>query len=142
MLLLGILLHGVCYDFFFVAGQIYTNKFAGDRFRSAAQGLITLVTYGIGILIGSLLAGPIVDNFALPDNHAWRQIWLVPAIIAAVVLVAFLLLFKDKDQDKGARADTGIGPETTSTTLEAPGTSLPAPDTRQDSTQRHDPREE
>jgi nucleoside transporter len=144
MLLLGILLHGVCYDFFFVAGQIYTNKFAGDRFRSAAQGLITLATYGIGILIGSLLAGPIVDNFALPDNHAWRQIWLVPAVIAAVVLVAFLLLFKDqdKDKDRGARADTGIGPETTSTTLEAPGASLPAPDDGQNNEQRHDPGKE
>lgn len=138
MLLLGILLHGVCYDFFFVAGQIYTNKFAGDRFRSAAQGLITLATYGIGILIGSLLAGPIVDNFAIPDNHAWRQIWLVPAAIAAVVLLAFLLLFKDK----GTRADTGIGPEATSTTLEAPGAALPAPDTRQNNTQRQDPGKE
>ncbi len=138
MLLLGILLHGVCYDFFFVAGQIYTNKFAGDRFRSAAQGLITLATYGIGILIGSLLAGPIVDNFAIPDNHAWRQIWLVPAAIAAVVLLAFLLLFKDK----GTRADTGIGPETTSTTLEAPGAPLPAPDTRQNNMQRQDPAKE
>jgi nucleoside transporter len=138
MLLLGILLHGVCYDFFFVAGQIYTNKFAGDRFRSAAQGLITLATYGIGILIGSLLAGPIVDNFAIPDNHAWRQIWLVPAAIAAVVLLAFLLLFKDK----GTRADTGIGPEATSTTLEAPGAALPAPDIRQNNTQRQDPGKE
>jgi MFS family permease len=128
----------VCYDFFFVAGQIYTNKFAGDRFRSAAQGLITLATYGIGILIGSLLAGPIVDNFAVPEGHEWRQIWLVPAAIAAVVLLAFLLLFRDR----GARAETGLGLETTSTTLEAPGTSLPAPGPGQNEAQRQDPRKE
>lgn len=137
MLLLGILLHGICYDFFIVAGQIYTNKFAGDRFRSSAQGLITLGTYGIGILIGSLVSGPIVDNFALTDNHDWRQIWLVPAAIAAVVMLAFLLLFKDR----GARADTGLGQETTSTTLEAPGAALPAPDTRQNNAPHQDLRE-
>lgn len=138
MLLLGILLHGVCYDFFFVAGQIYTNKFAGDRFRSAAQGLITLATYGIGILIGSLLAGPIVDAFAIPDNHEWRQIWLVPAAIAAVVLLAFLLLFKDRGRQTDI--DTGLGQEATATTLEAPGATLPAPDTRHGKTPRQEPR--
>lgn len=101
------------------------------RFRSSAQGLITLATYGIGILIGSLLAGPIVDTFAIPDNHEWRQIWLLPAGIAAVVLLAFMLLFKDR----GTRADAGLGLETTSTTLEAPGASLPTPDTRQNNPQ-------
>jgi MFS family permease len=74
MLLLGIVLHGICYDFFFVVGQIYPDKFAGERFRSAAQGLITLATYGLGILIGSLLAGPIVDRFATADGHDWTQI--------------------------------------------------------------------
>jgi nucleoside transporter len=97
MLLLGILLHGICYDFFFVAGQIYTNKFAGDRFRSAAQGLITLATYGIGILIGSLLSGPIVDQFVVEGGHDWRQIWVIPAAIAAVVLVLFFILFRDRE---------------------------------------------
>src|SRR3954447_1200173 len=75
LLLLGIVLHGVCYDFFFVAGQIYTDKFAGKRFRSAAQGMITLATYGVGILIGSLIAGPIVDSFVTADGHDWTQIW-------------------------------------------------------------------
>src|SRR5918998_4007308 len=86
MLLLRIVLHGICHDFFFVAGQIYTDKFAGARFRSAAQGLITLATYGIGILIGSLVAGPIVDGFATADGHDWTQIWIIPAIIAGAVL--------------------------------------------------------
>ncbi|GID90716.1 nucleoside permease [Amorphoplanes digitatis] len=119
MLLLGILLHGICYDFFFVAGQIYTDKFAGERFRSAAQGMITLATYGVGILIGSLAAGPIVDNFATADGHDWTQIWIIPAVIAAVVLVLFLLLFKDRGT---------VGHPTlldaSRTTLEAPGTTV------------------
>ena len=123
LLLIGLLLHGICYDFFFVAGQIYTNKFAGDRFRSSAQGLITLATYGIGILIGSLVSGPIVDSFATADNHEWRQIWIIPAVIAAVVLIVFLLLFKDR----GTPADATVGSESAATTLEAPGSPLPTP---------------
>jgi nucleoside transporter len=124
LLIIGLLLHGVCYDFFFVAGQIYTNRFAGDRFRSSAQGLITLATYGVGILIGSLVSGPIVDSFATaPDSHAWRSIWVIPAAIAAAVLVLFLLLFKDRDTS----VTTTVGRETELTTLEAPGTSLPMP---------------
>ena len=108
LLIVGLVLHGICYDFFLVAGQIYTNKFAGDRFRSSAQGLITLATYGIGILIGSLVSGPIVDSFATADGHEWRQIWLIPAVIPAVVLVVFLLLFKDQ----GNPPDATVGLET------------------------------
>lgn len=111
------------YDFFFVAGQIYTNRFAGDRFRSSAQGLITLATYGVGILIGSLVSGPIVDSFATADTHQWRQLWIIPAIIAAVVLVLFLLLFKDRTTPTAAT----LGLESEITTLEAPGASLPMP---------------
>jgi nucleoside transporter len=120
MLLIGIVLHGICYDFFFVAGQIYTDKFAGARFRSAAQGLITLATYGIGILIGSLVAGPIVDRFATADGHTWTQIWIVPAIIAGVVLILFLILFKDRRTVEQATVY-----DETKTTLEAPGTAVP-----------------
>jgi len=102
MLIAGILLHGICYDFFFVTGQIYTDRLAGERFKSAAQGLITLGTYGIGMLIGSLLSGPIVDNRALPGGagHDWQAIWLIPATIAAIVLVLFLLLFKENKNEK------------------------------------------
>ena len=116
MLLLGIVLHGVCYDFFFVAGQIYTDKFAGQRFRSAAQGLITLATYGVGILIGSLVAGPIVDRFATADGHNWTQIWIIPALIAGVVMVLFLILFKDRRVEDATMLDAAR------TTFEAPGT--------------------
>jgi nucleoside transporter len=119
MLLLGIVLHGICYDFFFVAGQIYTDKFAGKRFRSAAQGMITLATYGVGILIGSLLAGPIVDSFKTADGHDWTQIWIIPAIIAGVVMILFLILFKDRRVEHVTTLDT------TRTTLEAPGTTVP-----------------
>jgi nucleoside transporter len=119
MLLVGIVLHGICYDFFFVAGQIYTDKFAGARFRSAAQGLITLATYGVGILIGSLVAGPIVDGFATADGHTWTQIWIVPAIIAGVVLILFLILFKDRRVEQATVYDE------VRTTIEAPGTAVP-----------------
>ena len=119
LLLLGIVLHGICYDFFFVAGQIYTDKFAGARFRSAAQGLITLATYGVGILIGSLIAGPIVDRFATADGHDWNQIWIIPAAIAAVVLVLFLIFFKDRRHEEVTILDASM------TTLEAPGTAVP-----------------
>jgi MFS family permease len=123
LLLVGLLLHGICYDFFFVAGQIYTNRFAGDRFRSSARGLITLATYGVGILIGSLVSGPIVDYFAAGETHSWREIWIIPAVIAAVVLVLFLLLFKDRSTPTTA----SLGLETEITTLEAPGAALPTP---------------
>jgi nucleoside transporter len=119
VLLLGIILHGICYDFFFVAGQIYTDKFAGERFRSAAQGLITLATYGVGILIGSLVAGPIVDAYATEDGHDWSQIWIYPAAIAGVVLVLFLLLFKDRRTEQTTVLDASR------TTFEAPGTAVP-----------------
>ena len=119
LLLLGIVLHGICYDFFFVAGQIYTDKFAGERFRSAAQGMITLATYGAGILIGSLAAGPIVDRFATADGHDWAQIWIIPAAIAGVVMVLFLILFKDRRVEHATMLDTSR------TTDEAPGTAVP-----------------
>ncbi|UOG75134.1 nucleoside permease [Hymenobacter tibetensis] len=98
MLIAGIVLHGICYDFFFVTGQIYTDNLAGEQSKSAAQGFITLATYGVGMLLGSLLSGQIVDAHKTADNlHDWQTIWLIPAGIAAGVLVAFLLLFKDRN---------------------------------------------
>ena len=97
MLLTGIALHGICYDFFFVSGQIYTDSKAGDRFKSAAQGLITLATYGIGMLIGFWVAGKIADKYLVSEGvHSWQDIWIFPAIFAAVVLVIFALLFKNE----------------------------------------------
>lgn len=97
MLITGIALHGICYDFFFVSGQIYTDSKAGDKFKSAAQGLITLATYGLGMLIGFWVAGKITDKYLLTEGgHAWADIWTFPAIFAAVVLVLFLVFFKNE----------------------------------------------
>ena len=98
MLIAGIVLHGICYDFFFVTGQIYTDNLAGERFKSAAQGFITLATYGVGMLIGTLISGPVVDHFKTGDNmHNWQSVWLIPAAIAGVVLALFLIFFTDKN---------------------------------------------
>jgi nucleoside transporter len=97
MLILGIALHGICYDFFFVAGQIYTNSKAGEKFKSSAQGLITLATYGVGMLIGFEIAGMISDNYKTTDGVMnWKMIWIIPAGIAFVVFLLFALLFNDK----------------------------------------------
>jgi nucleoside transporter len=96
MLILGIALHGICYDFFFVSGQIYTNSKAGEKFKSAAQGLITLATYGIGMLIGFIVAGQITDMYKVNGVADWKTIWIIPAGIAFVVFILFALLFNDK----------------------------------------------
>ena len=97
MLAIGIALHGVCYDFFFVSGQIYTDSKAGEKAKSAAQGLITLATYGVGMLVGFWVAGQIVDKNVLADgNHSWHDVWLFPAIFAIGVLVLFALFFKEE----------------------------------------------
>ena len=100
MLIAGIVLHGICYDFFFVTGQIYTDNLAGEKFKNAAQGLITLATYGVGMLIGSLVSGPIVDAYATGNTHDWKAIWLIPAAIAGVVTVLFVLFFRDNARPK------------------------------------------
>jgi len=98
LLLLGIALHGVCYDFFFVSGQIYIDSKAGPQIKSAAQGLITLATYGAGMLIGFWAAGKITDAYASgPGVHDWKSIWEFPAAFAAVVFVLFALAFRNEN---------------------------------------------
>ena len=102
MLYAGILLHGVCYDFFFVTGQIYVDQRAPGDLRAAAQGLIAFVTLGVGMFIGSLVSGRVVDAFLLsaePPSHAWDQIWIVPAAGAAGVLVLFALFFRPRSAE-------------------------------------------
>lgn len=95
MLLIGIGLHGICYDFFFVSGQIYTDSHAGAKYKSSAQGLITLATYGVGMLIGFWAAGLISDFYlSESDGHIWKSIWLIPAGISVMVLLLFMALFK------------------------------------------------
>ena len=96
MLYGGIILHGICYDFFFVTGQIYTNERAGDRFRASAQGMITLATYGFGMLIGFWIAGLISEKYTIPGGHLWKNVWMIPAGIAGFVLLLFAVFFKDK----------------------------------------------
>ena len=99
MILTGILLHGICYDFFFVAGQIYVDQRASVKIRAAAQGFITLVTQGAGYLVGGIVSGRIVDRYtrAVADGgvvHDWTSIWWIPAAMAGAVLLLFALLFK------------------------------------------------
>jgi MFS family permease len=96
LLLLGIALHGVCYDFFFVSGQIYVDAKAGAGHKSAAQGLITLATYGVGMLVGFWAAGRIGDLYANGGTHDWRAIWLYPAGFAAGVFVLFAASFRNE----------------------------------------------
>ena len=96
LLIIGIALHGICYDFFFVSGQIYTDSKAGEHYRSAAQGMITLATYGVGMLIGFSVAGSISDRFNDNGQHDWFQIWIWPAGLAAAILALFALLFRNE----------------------------------------------
>lgn len=104
MLYLAIVLHGVCYDFFFVTGQIYTDNKAGEKIKNSAQGLITLATYGIGMGIGSVLSGQVLDKYTSKVGdlsiHDWTSVWMVPAAISAVVLLIFILVFKDNTRVK------------------------------------------
>ena len=106
MLYLAILFHGICYDFFFVTGQIYTDMKAPEKIRANAQGFLTFVTLGVGMVIGTFLSGWIVKFFTLVDDlgepvgYQWRQIWLTPAAMAAIVMVLFVLIFKDNGKRK------------------------------------------
>lgn len=96
MLYAGIILHGICYDFFFVTGYMYTEKKAGEKIKNAAQGLFTFATYGVGMFIGTWFSGFIVDYYKLDTGHNWFKIWYVPAYIAMGVLLYFILFFREK----------------------------------------------
>jgi MFS family permease len=101
LLYIAILLHGVCYDFFFVTGQIFVDQQADVRIRAAAQGLIAFVTHGLGMFIGALVTGRVVQAYASAGvdgvaRHAWLSIWVVPAAGAAAVFVLFALVFRPK----------------------------------------------
>lgn len=97
MLFSGIILHGICYDFFFVSGQIYTDYKAGEKIKSSAQGLITLATYGVGMLIGFWLAGKIYDSYTdISGAQDWKMIWTIPAAISAAVMVLYAISFKNE----------------------------------------------
>lgn len=101
MLYGGIILHGICYDFFFVTGQIYIDNKAGQSMKSAAQGMITFATYGVGMLIGSYVSGFLTQQYASTVNgilqYDWKSIWFVPASIALVVIIIFAIFFKERE---------------------------------------------
>jgi nucleoside transporter len=106
MILSGIILHGICYDFFFVAGFIYVDKKATKEIRGQAQGFVVLATYGLGMLIGSQIAGYLFNGMITAQGKEalmqWQNFWYVPAILALAVLIFFTVFFKDKEVDKKA----------------------------------------
>ena len=101
MVLGGILLHGMCYDFIFVMGRMYVDKAAGDSLRASAQGLHAVFTLGAGMFVGSWLSGVVAQNYTNAQNvHDWKAIWLVPALMSAVLIPVFLALFREKSAEE------------------------------------------
>jgi nucleoside transporter len=113
MIITGIALHGICYDFFFVAGQIYIDKKANAQIRAQAQGLIIFVTYGVGMLVGAQIAGTVYNSFlgnapslTLPQ---WQSFWWIPAAFALVILILFVALFKQRRKENITEAEAEKG---------------------------------
>lgn len=130
MILGGVLLHGICYDFFFVTGQIYVDKKSTPGIRGQAQGLLVLVTYGVGMLIGAQVAGRVYNGFLgsaeILSPEQWQGFWWFPATFAAAVLVLFIFLFHDRvDRDAEAVTPAADEPDASLTPVSDPG--VPAP---------------
>ena len=110
MILSGVALHGICYDFFFVAGQIYVDKKAKPEIRAQAQGLIIFVTYGVGLLVGAQIAGSVYNSFLGSATsltlQQWQSFWWIPAVFAVIVLVIFILLFRERQQIRATEEET------------------------------------
>lgn len=117
MILLGIVLHGVCYDFFFVTGQIYVDKKSNEKIRGQAQGFIILVTYGFGFLFGAQIAGRVylsfLQNADKLNPEQWQNFWFIPAAFALFVLIFFVITFKDTSKSGTSENKEEIKPEVT-----------------------------
>jgi len=102
MIVIGILLHGICYDFFFVTGQIYVDQKAGPSIRAQAQGFLVFATQGVGMLLGALISGNLINTIVTGEGAAklqnWKEFWIIPTVAALVIMVLFFLLFKDSPQ--------------------------------------------
>ena len=110
MLIAGILLHGVCYDFFFVAGQIYVDRVFGAETRARAQSFLALVTLGIGTAIGSLFANAVyVANTITETQHNWQTIWLIPAGLALATVIVFAVVFRESGKPSDSATTTAVG---------------------------------
>jgi len=112
MILLGVALHGICYDFFFVTGQIYVDKKSDEKVRGQAQGLLVLVTYGIGMLIGAQVAGGVFNSF-LGDADAltlvqWKEFWWIPAAFAGLIMLFFAFTFNDEEVEEDRELDSAL----------------------------------
>jgi MFS family permease len=101
MLFTGILLHGVCYDFIFVMGRMLVDKYAGEDIRGAAQGLHAIVTLGAGMFVGSWLSGVVAQHYSQAGGHSWQAIWLIPAVMGAVLAVVFAIFYRE-DKHEGS----------------------------------------
>ena len=115
LIAIGVLLHGICYDFFFVTAFIYTDKKSPESMRGQSQGLLVLATYGLGMLIGAQVSGPIFNsmvgaaNAAVPDGlPLYQKFWMIPAGVALVVLFVFVALFKDDGKKIEVAEDRGF----------------------------------
>ena len=96
-------LHGFCFTFFFVTGQLYVDEKAPSTLRNSAQGLITFATYGVGKYVGTLIAGNVLNKFSIGGSYNWVSVWTVPLVIAIVFLIGFVLLFKENTNNKENR---------------------------------------
>jgi len=98
MMMAGIVLHGCCYDFVYVAGQIFIDQRATPEIRAQAQGLFVLVSYGVGQGLGTLAAGWIYNSIMSQGTtlHQWQQFWIIPLVFAAVVTAVFIFGFREK----------------------------------------------